>query len=204
MKRHAAGDELVEVFFGRLRAGWRGRGRGRQGSRTRLSVGLGLVGRRWRRGRAKPGKEAFLSVSQDGAWWCRGRGGDRSGRRGALLAPRLIRTRGGMGVALATGFNEGAHRILHDGPPEVVCHFHSGLQGTGVAVSDEVEVTYNVTAEGDVVGDDKVSSMVPSTVGVAGETMARGPLVNLFGMRGEGLHSGNTVAEFVRRGRCYA
>ena len=45
VKRHAAGDELVEVFFGRLRAGRRNRGRWGQGTRTWLSVGLGLVGR---------------------------------------------------------------------------------------------------------------------------------------------------------------
>ena len=60
VKRHAAGDELVEVFFGRLRAGRCDRGRRGQGSRTRLSVGL--VGRWWRRGRAEPGEEAFLGV----------------------------------------------------------------------------------------------------------------------------------------------
>jgi hypothetical protein len=64
-----------------------------------------------------------------------------------------------------------------------------------------VEVTYDVTAEGDVIGDDKAGSTVPSTVGVASETMARGPLVNLFGVRGEGLHGGDTVAEFVRGSR---
>ena len=172
VKRHAAGDELIEVFFGRLRVGRRDRGRRRQGSETRLSVGLGLVGRRRRRGRAKPGEEAFLGIGQGGARRRRGRGRDRSGRRGARLAPRLIRARGGTGVALATGFNKGAHRILHNGPPEVVCRFHSGLQGTGVAISDEMEVTDNVTAEGDIVRDDKASSTVPSTVGVAGETMA--------------------------------
>ena len=70
-----------------------------------------------------------------------------------------------------------------------------------MAVSDEVEVTYNVTAEGNVVGDDKAGSTVPSTVGVVGETMARSPLVNLFGMRGEGLHGGDTVAQLVRGSR---
>ena len=70
-----------------------------------------------------------------------------------------------------------------------------------MAVSDEMEVTYDVTAERDVVGDDKASSAVPGTVGVAGETMARGPLVNLSGVRGEGLHGGDTVAEFVRGSR---
>ena len=127
VKRHAAGDELVEVFFGRLWAGWRNRGRWRQRTRTRLSVGLGLVGRRRRRGRAKPGEEAFLGVGQDGARRRRGRGGDRSGRRGARLAPRLIRTRGGTGVALATGLNKGAHRVLHNGPPEIISRFHSGF-----------------------------------------------------------------------------
>ena len=164
-----------------------------------LSVRLGLVGRRRRRGRAKPGEEAFLGIGQDGArWQHRGRGGDRSGRRGARLAPWLIRARGRTGVALAAGFNEGAHQILHNRPPEVIGRFHSGLQGTGVAVSDEMEVTYNVTAEGDVVGDNKVGSLVPSTVGVVDETMVRGPLVNLFGMRGKGLHGSNTVVEFVR------
>ena len=40
-----------------------------------------------------------------------------------------------------------------------------------MAVSDEVEVTYNVMVEGDVVGDDKASPTVPSTISVAGETM---------------------------------
>ena len=184
MKRHAVGDEVVKVFFGRLWAGWRNRGRRRQGSGTRLSVGLGMVGRWQRRGRAKPSEEAFLGVSQDGARRHRGRGGDRSGRRGVRLAPWLIRARGGMGVALVAGLNEGAHRSFHNGPPEIVSHFHSSFQGTGVAVSDEMEVTYNVTVEGDVIRDNKASSMVPSTIGVVSETMARGPLVNLFGVRG--------------------
>lgn len=41
-----------------------------------------------------------------------------------------------------------------------------------MAVSDEVEVTYNVTAEGEVVGDNKAGTTVPSAIGVVGETMA--------------------------------
>ena len=139
VKRHAVGDELVEVFFGGLQTGRCDQGQRRQGAGTRLGVGSGLVGRRQQRGRAKPSKEVFLGVGQDGARRRGGRGGDRSGRRGAWLAPRLIRARGGTGVALAAGLNEGAHRIFHNRPPEIVSRFHSGLQGTGVAVSDQME-----------------------------------------------------------------
>lgn len=61
-----------------------------------------------------------------------------------------------------------------------------------------MEVTYNITVEVDVVGDDKAGTSVPDAIGVAGKTMARGPLVYLSGMRGEGLHGGNTVVELIR------
>ena len=125
-------------------------------------------------------------------------GGAQEKRGGAWLAPQLIRARGGTGVALTTGSNKSAHQFFHNGPPEIVSRFHSGFQGTGVAISDKMEVTYNVTAEGDIVRDDKVITTVPSTISMAGETMARGPLVNLFGMRGEGLHGSDMVAQFVR------